>query len=376
MKKAAIKLKRGVFPNLGVALLSGLILVTCSLPQVRSDAPSGKVLVYPGASWSGHPDPRAVGFDPRRLKQVEDTLRTLKTTGMMVVVGGRVLFQYGDVERPVNLASVRKSLLAMLYGKYVEDGRIRLDATLMEMDLDDKDGLLPLERQAKVEHLITARSGVFHPASNTGDDTASAPARGTKEPGSYFLYNNWDFNAAGAVFERMTKRDVYEALERDLAEPIGMQDFDRKLQKKSGDMALSDFAAYSMVLSTRDLARLGLLMLREGAWEGRQVIPKRWARRIVSCVTPPGKMNPSFRKNGPWGYGCMWWVGNETQLPKPMKGLYSGIGINGQFITVLPALDMVITHLTDTSGGGSVTSSEYFNLVQAIVAARIKQGAA
>jgi CubicO group peptidase (beta-lactamase class C family) len=72
----------------------------------------------------------------------------------------------------------------------------------------------------------------------------------------------------------------------------------------------------------------------------------------------------------------MWWVGNETQLPKPMKGLYSGIGINGQFITVLPALDMVITHLTDTSGGGSVTSSEYFNLVQAIVAARIKQGAA
>ena len=124
------------------------------------------------------------------------------------------------------------------------------------------------ELEATVEHLITARSGVYHPASNSGDSTASAPPRGSQRPGTYYLYNNWDFNAAGAVFEKLTGKDIYDALETDLAKPIGMQDFDRSKQQKSGDAKRSQHMAYHMWLSTRDMARIGLLMLRGGRVAG------------------------------------------------------------------------------------------------------------
>jgi len=88
------------------------------------------------------------------------------------VVGGRVLWEYGDVSRRSYLASVRKSILAMLYGKYVANGTIRLDKTLEELGMDDHRGLLPHEQQATIEHLISARSGIYHPAANPGDNTA------------------------------------------------------------------------------------------------------------------------------------------------------------------------------------------------------------
>jgi CubicO group peptidase (beta-lactamase class C family) len=75
------------------------------------------------------------------------------------------------------------------------------------------------------------------------------------------------------VFEKLTGRDIYDALETDLARPIGMQDFDRSLQKKR-DAKRSIYPAYPMHLSTRDMARLGYLMLRGGNWNGRRLVPK------------------------------------------------------------------------------------------------------
>jgi CubicO group peptidase (beta-lactamase class C family) len=215
------------------------------------------------------------------LERVRTYAETIPTTGLLVVVGGRVLFEYGDVEEVSYLASVRKSILAMLYGNYVADGTIDLEKTLEELGMDDVGGLLPVERQAKVLHLVTARSGVYHPASNPGDNLADAPARGSQEPGTYMLYSNWDFNAAGGAFELMTGRDIFDALQTDLAEPLEFQDFDRSLHRKGGDRERSLYPSYHMHLSTRDMARAGYLMLREGNWKGEQVIPADWARETT-----------------------------------------------------------------------------------------------
>jgi CubicO group peptidase (beta-lactamase class C family) len=140
----------------------------------------------------------------------------------------------------------------MLYGKYVEDGTIRLDQTLRDIGLTDVGGLSDRELGATVDHIITARSGIYHPASNAGDDTASAPPRGSQRPGAYFLYNNWDFNAAGAIFEKLTGRNIYDALETDLSGPIGMQDFNRARQRKSGTAVTSQHLAYHMYLLCSD----------------------------------------------------------------------------------------------------------------------------
>lgn len=70
------------------------------------------------------------------------------------------------------------------------------------------------------------------------------------------MYNNWDFNVAGAAFEKLTGRDIYDALKTDLAVPLGMQDYDIAKQKKEFTPD-SVFGEYAMNLSTRDMARLG-----------------------------------------------------------------------------------------------------------------------
>lgn len=344
--------------------------------------------VFPGKEWERVREPETAGFSRARLEALRAYLRTLDTTAMMVVCGGRVVFEYGDVTRLSYLASVRKSVLAMLYGNYVASGKIRLDMTLRELGFTDLQGLLPIEQEATIEHLLTARSGIYHPASNPGDSTALAPPRGSQKPGTYFLYNNWDFNAAGAIFERLTGRDIYDALETDLARPIGMQDFDRSKQRKAGDLKRSMYPAYHMWLSTRDMARLGYLMLREGNWAGRQVIPRDWARKIVSLVTPLRELNPLVQREDAygsgqlWGYGYMWWVWDAPGRRGPMSGAYTGMGAYGQYITVLPALDIVVAHKTDpqqpraVAGEGgepvrprAVSGTEYFTALQMLIAA-------
>lgn len=326
--------------------------------------------VYPGENWASIEDPRSVGYNTEAFADLEDYVASLNTTGLLVIVGGRVLVEYGDVEQLSYLASVRKSVLAMLYGKYVADGTIDLDKTLAEMDMDDHSGLLPNEQKATIEHLIAARSGIYHQASNPGDNTADAPERGSQEPGAYFLYNNWDFNAAGGAFEAATGRDLFDALRTDLAVPIGMQDFERARQRKLGDLTRSKYPAYHMWLSTRDMARIGYLMLREGRWQDQQVVPQAWAKQIVSLITPVEDMNPSFMKEGPFGYGYMWWVWQDGYADEAYAGAYTARGAYGQYITVLPALDLVVAHKTAVPPQRSVRWDAYQGILDRIVAAR------
>ena len=147
---------------------------------------------FPRKQWEAIERPESAGFSSKRLDAVRAWLSSLDTTAMMVIVGGRTLFTYGDVTRVSYLASGRKSVRALLYGKYVDNGTIRLNRTLADVGLTDVGGLLPRELDATIEHLLTARSGVYHPPSNGGDDTAHAPPRGSVAPGARYLYNNWD----------------------------------------------------------------------------------------------------------------------------------------------------------------------------------------
>ncbi len=346
-----------------VMALAALVLVLDSF-SVRAAGPqSGQgSSPFPGKDWERIEKPESIGYSSARLQALRSWLQSLDTTAMMVAVGGRSLFEYGDLAHLSYLASVRKSVLAIMYGKYVENGTIPLGKTLRELEFTDVGGLMPQELEATIEDLVTARSGVYHPASNSGDDTASAPPRGSQRRGAYFLYNNWDFNAAGAAFEKLTGREIYDALGTDLAAPIGMQDFDRSAQKKSGDTTRSQYLAYHMFLSTRDMARVGLLMSRGGDWNGKPVASRDWVRRISSLVTPVNEMNPprhrSLASGDRWGYGYLWWVWDAPNSPGPFQGAYTGIGAGGQYITVLPQLNMVVAHKTDTQQPSAHASGE------------------
>jgi len=348
-------------------LLLAIVLSSPLAGQLPSDP------VFPGESWDyvGRRDLADHGWSAEVLGRASEFLRdSANSTGVVVVDRGRVVFTFGDIEELSYIASCRKSILAMLYGDWVERGVIDLETTLAEMGFDDIGGLLEIEKQATVHHLITARSGVYHPASNGGDNLSEAPPRGSQEPGTYMLYSNWDFNAAGAAFEFFTKRSIYDELQAQLAIPLQFEDWDRSVHRKSGNLSISVNPAYHMHFSTRDMARLGYLMLNEGRWNGEEIIPREWAKRIVSVVTPLEEMNPPRRRDGYLGYGYMWWLWDGPRAVGPFEGAYTARGAMGQWITVFPALDLVIAHKTNRVYRRTTSWSSYERFIELLFEAK------
>jgi CubicO group peptidase (beta-lactamase class C family) len=297
------------------------------------------------------------------------------------------------VKRVSKVASMRKSVLAMLYGNYVATGQIDLGKNVEQLGLNDVQAFLPVEKNATLYQLLTARSGIYHDTVNVEMNVVN-PRRGSKVPGTYHQYQNWDFNAVGTAFEKSTGKEIFSALEEDMARPIGMQDFDRSLFRKNPQVKdkilLSVHPEYAMYFTTRDLARLGLLMLSDGNWNGKQVMPKGWRDRLTTLVTPAADVHPvangSLRTQaGLWGYGMLWWVWDAPLWPGavtgPYQGAYTAIGANGQYLTVLPTLNMVIAHnvVFDYVRDGSnvdmthpVSWGEYQAILQMLIASRIE----
>jgi CubicO group peptidase (beta-lactamase class C family) len=331
-------------------------------------AQSQRAPIYPGKTWE-QIAPESVGFASTGLSAARARLAATGSMGLVVVVGGRVMFEHGDIDTVSYVASVRKSILSMLYGIHVQRGEIDLDATLANLGIDDREGLTDAERQARVRDLLTARSGVFHPASNEGDDLSRAPARGSQRPGTYFLYNNWDFNALGTIFEKSTRESIFDAFQQDIATQIGLEDFRREGHRRTGDSTESIHLAYHFRLSVRDMARLGYLMLRNGKWDEREVIPAAWVRESTRAITPVNAMNPVERRNGPWGYGYLWWVWDGANTPAAYRGAYMAGGAGGQYIAILPALDMVVAHKA-VAERGDVSVGRFLSILDLIVTAK------
>ena len=304
-----------------------------------------------GSQWQYYAQPQEAGYNTDALAELTNYIdNNARTTGMVVIHDGKLLYQYGDIEKISYIASCRKSVLSMLYGKHVENKTINLNEHIGNLGVDEKDGLLDIEKQATVYDIITSRSGVFHKASNAGYDKENALERGSVEPGEYFLYNNWDFNVAGYILEHYTNSSIYEDMEDQLAKPLGFQDWNIKNQKKSGKKSKSQYLAYHMYLSTRDMAKIGQLMLNNGNWEGNQIIPSDWVEQSTSTVTPHETLverwGPADPNTPEMSYGYMWWLMDKYMDNPAYEGAYTAIGYGGQYITVIPAEKLVIAHKT------------------------------
>jgi CubicO group peptidase (beta-lactamase class C family) len=132
-----------------------------------------------------------------------------------------------------------------------------------------------------------------------------------------------------------------------------------------------------MYLSTRDMARLGLLMLKSGKWNERELVPGDWVRYSTSLITPFKDVHPMQMRNDAeperWGYGLLWWVWDAPAFPGNvyagfLQGAYSAMGTGGTFITVLPAKDMVVVHQVDIDqdARASVSPSSYIAMLSMI----------
>ena len=301
--------------------------------------------VFPGASWSTPAAGTPSGWSAEKLKLADDYADSLRSDAYLVIHRGVLVHAYGDIDKPMNLASVRKSVLSVLYGMQVDRGAIDLDQNLASLEITDKGGLSDVEQTATVRQLLQARSGVYHEAAyETADAKKRRPERGSHAPGSFWYYNNWDFNTLGTIFQRRTGRDVFQALKTDLAEPLQFEDFRYPQDTKFEYERSSDHPAYLIFLSARDLARVGLLLSRDGQWSGRQLVSSAWLRESIRSYTSI---------SGGGGYGYLWWVPGHGfrawRLAGDQLQLALADGSGGQFMLVDRARDIVVVHRVDNS---------------------------
>lgn len=324
-----------------------LILISLAIISITSAVAQN----FPSTEWDKVKSPTFYGWNDDQLETIEEYLiDSTATTGMMIVQDGRVIYEYGNTTENSYIASCRKSILAMLYGQYVENKTIDLNTTLDDMQFTN-DGLLSeQELTTSVKDIISSRSGIYLPAANGGDMTDLAPKRGTVKPGELWIYNNWDFNVAGYIFENLTQKNIYDEIGSQFVVPMEFQDWDRNIQEKDGDGLTTDVLAYHIHFSARDMARLGLLMLNNGNWNGQQIIPESWVKEMVHPHTPfeeVDKIAP-FIKNeyNKKAYGYMWWLMHESKH-SALENAYSAQGAWGQNITVMPNINTVVVIKTN-----------------------------
>lgn len=308
------------------------VLVLVSLGMANAQNPSGQ--------WMKYANPEQGGFDTGLLQKAKDHLNTMRSASVMVIHKGKVLLTHGDVTRRYMTHSIRKSFMSAMYGIYEKKGVINLYKTLGELNIDDKEGLSDLEKTARIHDLITARSGIYHPASyEPRGMKKNRPERGKVRPGEQYFYNNWDFNTLLPIIEQEAKIKFFDEFYNQIANPLGMEDLRMRDMRYRYEPDLSNHAAYLFKMSARDMARFGQLYLNKGKWNDVQIIPKAWVNRSTAAYT----LNPrGFEGRG--GYGYLWWV-NDNTFNQPM---YYASGLNGHRIFVFPESEMVIVHQVNT----------------------------
>lgn len=293
---------------------------------------------------------------PETKKAVDTYVETYKPTALMVISHGKVVVSHGDTAQLVNAASVRKSFLGALYGIAVDERKIDLDNTLAQLKIDDKPPLTSTEKAATVRDLLKARSGIYHRAAHeTADMRRRRPERGSHAPGSFWFYNNWDFNALGTIYREKTGEDIFASFDRRIAIPIGMEDY----KAANGRYVLEKFSihpAYTFRMSARDMARFGALYLNGGQWDGKQIVPAAWVQESLTPHSATGR--------GRFGYGYLWWTLNPDNFG-PGAAVASGYG--GQRIAVIPSHKLVVVQTVKNGRTGSIRTSHFIALLRKIV---------
>lgn len=318
----------------------------------------------PGLHWKKYKNVGEVGFSETKLAEIGKLHTDMNGGALMIVYNGAVVFSNGDVTRKYMDHSMRKSYLSALFGIHYGKGEIDMAETLEDLRIDDIQSLSKDEKQATVADLLSARSGVYHPAAYSPRGMSEQlPERGSHAHGTFWYYNNWDFNTLSTLFKQKTNLDVFDAFKNEIANAIGMEDFNLSDTFYRYE-DLSQHPAYLFRLSARDEARFGLLYANNGAWNGKQIIPKEWIEKSTSAIS-----QDLTGFNSREGYGYLWWttsVGAHT-------GYYAS-GSGGQRIAIFPSRKLVIVQSTDTyDGSKNIPDSKIDELIEVILNAQTEK---
>jgi CubicO group peptidase (beta-lactamase class C family) len=254
-------------------------------------------------------------------------------------------------ERAANIKSASKSVISALVGiaiekKLIRDVRTPITTFFPELERDQDER----KRTITVEDLLTMRSGLEGTSNrNYGAWVQSANwvrhalARPMfARPGEMMEYSTGNTHLLSAILTRATGRSTWQFANETLAKPLGFT-FAQWPRDPQGIY----FGGNDMLMTPRQMIAFGELYLNKGRAGGVQVVPERWVAR--SCAGRVREFRPGRAFFGPMGdrrYGYGWWVGDFGEYETCFAW-----GYGGQYIFVVPELDLVVAATSSTEVG-------------------------
>ena len=331
-----------------------LLLAACNADTVEPE-PAGPPNIDLALSWTtasvadvgGSIDMVATGLGRARLN---DRLRSL-----LVVKDGRLVVEEyfnGSQGDRHDVRSVTKSVVSALTGLLIERGDLGtvndpiggyLDSLVSDME--------PAKAAITIDHLLTMASGLeWDESGGFGDyvqwlrsDDHLGYVLGkplVADPGSQYNYNSGAVHLLGVVLEQATGKRLPELADELLFSRIG-------ISRSRWEPLRGGFhnGGAGLDLRPRDLARFGQLYLQKGESAGSPVLPAEWVARSSAA-----RYDWRFDSGALRGisYGFLWWV-----VPEAVEPLYFAWGFGGQYVVIVPAMNLVIVTTTNWPGMGA-----------------------
>jgi CubicO group peptidase (beta-lactamase class C family) len=318
----------------------GILLTLAVAPA----AARGHEEYWPEERWRTS-TPEAQGFSSAELAKAFDFIleKQINIHSLLVVRHGYLVLEayFSPCSRQDlhDICSCTKSISSTLVGIAIDKGMIRSVreplADLFSGRRLRNDG--PQKQSITLQNILTMSSGMDYPLLG---EPRLAPMREAPdmvqfildlpmvaEPGTVFGYNSGGSHLLSALVALRTGRTTEEFARQNLFGPLGIHDIVWPTDSQGISRGWGDL----MMLST-DMAKVGYLFLKNGRWEGHQIVSSRWVKEATRkhIDVPDGA-----------GYGYQWWVRDDP--PR-----FEALGRAGQRITVLPSLDTVVVF----TGGG------------------------
>jgi CubicO group peptidase (beta-lactamase class C family) len=284
--------------------------------------------------------PEAVGLDGTQLALRIDSVEDTHLSSILIVKEGYLIVEeYSNGYDRYNqhfIASCTQSIISALIGIANDKGFIdSVDEKIVDFfpELESE-----WKKEITIEHLLTMSSGLdqgaFHPNrpmfAQTPDWIGYILSReAVTNPETSFDYYPGNAHILSALLQRATKEDTRSFAVKYLFEPLGISEKEIEWEKDPQGVFVGSWGLY---MRPRDMAKVGLLYLNKGAWNGTQIIPEAWIERSVT---------PSFKgisfEDLTADYGYLWWIEGKGSPPG-----YFALGTKGQYIYINPELNLVI----------------------------------
>lgn len=331
---------------------------------------------FPKESWNILKEDEVTkrGWNIDRLNNIKFHAGFRASQSMVVIHQGDVVFEFGNITKKFISKSIRKGLVWSLFGELIQNEKLKLTDNLEKLGVNDEPELMDKEKRATLDQIFKSTSAVYHDAIYEYGFPPKPP-RNSIEPGTYFWYNNWGHNAVATIYEKFTNNSIFQDFLRKIAIPIQMQDYkgiigpnhieteekpyspyDPKYDGFFIQGKKSIHPAYQFLLSPRDLARFGVLILNYGMWNGVQIIPRSWVEKVLSYDHTI--FNYFF-----WDHRWM------KEVIHPPKGIISLLGTGDCGLVMIPYLDIVVVHMTEKplSAYNSSESAHFSNNMACLV---------